>query len=75
MSGSRTPRFTGRVIKKCSLAVTGKVSAQASRIQGAILESRYALTFELSKRAAVDTSKLLVQWLDGMINYLEMGWT
>jgi hypothetical protein len=32
-SGSCTPQFAGRVIKKCSLAVIGKVSAQTSRIQ------------------------------------------
>ncbi|MBA57503.1 MAG: hypothetical protein CMK89_23885, partial [Pseudomonadales bacterium] len=32
-TGLRKPTCTGRMIKKCSLAVIGKVSAPASRIQ------------------------------------------
>ena len=34
ITGLRKPTCTGRMIKKCSLAVIGKVSAPASRIQG-----------------------------------------
>lgn len=33
ITGLRKPTCTGRMIKKCSLAVIGKVSAPASRIQ------------------------------------------
>ena len=33
ITGLRKPACTGRMIKKCSLAVIGKVSAPASRIQ------------------------------------------
>ncbi len=36
ITGLRKPTCTGRMIKKCSLAVIGKVSAPASRIQVAL---------------------------------------
>ncbi|WP_083844193.1 hypothetical protein [Vreelandella stevensii] len=44
ITGLRKPTCTGRMIKKCSLAVIGKVSAPASRIQ--VIDS--ALIFEPS---------------------------
>ena len=40
ITGLRKPTCTGRMIKKCSLAVIGKVSAPASRIQEYVIEAR-----------------------------------
>ena len=37
ITGLRKPTCTGRMIKKCSLAVIGKVSAPASRIQEKVI--------------------------------------
>ncbi|SIN62281.1 hypothetical protein SAMN05878249_0953 [Vreelandella aquamarina] len=44
ITGLRKPTCTGRMIKKCSLAVIGKVSAPASRIQDTITSVKRSLT-------------------------------
>jgi len=41
----RKPTCTGRMIKKCSLAVIGKVSAPASRIQEIEKQNQIAVVF------------------------------
>ena len=45
ITGLRKPTCTGRMIKKCSLAVIGKVSAPASRIQGSFIVHRTFTVF------------------------------
>lgn len=40
ITGLRKPTCTGRMIKKCSLAVIGKVSAPASRIQESVTQQQ-----------------------------------
>ncbi|XUO83513.1 hypothetical protein RVM27_13965 [Halomonas sp. KM007] len=45
ITGLRKPTCTGRMIKKCSLAVIGKVSAPASRIQDYINDPTHVCFF------------------------------
>ncbi len=49
ITGLRKPTCTGRMIKKCSLAVIGKVSAPASRIQVFFIHNDSRLTYFLSE--------------------------
>ena len=50
ITGLRKPTCTGRMIKKCSLAVIGKVSAPASRIQVEELELQITNLILFGKR-------------------------
>ena len=62
ITGLRKPTCTGRMIKKCSLAVIGKVSAPASRIQELLKRERIKRQIYSTREAAR---------LD-VFNYIEM---
>ena len=49
ITGLRKPTCTGRMIKKCSLAVIGKVSAPASRIQDNVSRTSALSSGELNQ--------------------------
>ncbi len=65
ITGLRKPTCTGRMIKKCSLAVIGKVSAPASRIQDDIyLGEADRDAFEIPTKIQKETTELKCEVFD-----------